>query len=219
MEIDAVLPVAIICIIIGFLMGLLIASFKDKPASEKLDKQRELLLKVWRKHRSQDIIVEINGHEYGRSSDLDTKQQNQMNRIVLAINTWLGTSPYNKSETVSPVVPNEPFLEQLTPEKVKPRLNLNPVNILSNALRADVSKNKIPPESIVTQVDTILQEKLNDSPFRGEPIRLMEWPGKGMVVMVGLEQYDSVDDVPNELIKILIRSAVKEWEQRGIDHH
>jgi len=72
-----------------------------------------------------------------------------------------------------------------------------------------------PPRSIAAQIDDILQEKLKDSPLAGRAIRLMELPNRGMVVMVGLNQYDGVEAVPDEEIRNLIRSAVAEWEERA----
>ena len=41
----------------------------------------------------------------------------------------------------------------------------------------------------------------------------MELPGKGLVVLVGINSYDGVDAVPDEEIRSLIRQCVKEWEQ------
>ena len=46
-------------------------------------------------------------------------------------------------------------------------------------------------------------------------IRLLELPGKGMVVAVGLEQYDGIDAVPDPEIRSLIREAVADWERRA----
>jgi len=43
----------------------------------------------------------------------------------------------------------------------------------------------------------------------------MELPKKGLVVMVGLEQYEGVDAVPDEQIRAIIRSAVKAWEEKA----
>jgi len=43
----------------------------------------------------------------------------------------------------------------------------------------------------------------------------MELPNKGLVVMVGLDQYDRVEDVPNPEIRNLIRIAVEEWEREN----
>jgi hypothetical protein len=41
----------------------------------------------------------------------------------------------------------------------------------------------------------------------------MELPTKGLVVMVGLQQYEEVDAVPDPEIRALIRQSVDEWEK------
>ena len=75
------------------------------------------------------------------------------------------------------------------------------------------------PKSIAAQIDEILQEKLESSsldhlPIERRAIRLMELPGKGMMVMVGLDQYEGVEKVPDPEIRSLIREAVEAWEKR-----
>jgi hypothetical protein len=90
----------------------------------------------------------------------------------------------------------------------------NPIDFFARALQSDVPKANTEPKSIAGQVDEILQEKLVESPLANRAIRLMELPGKGMVVMVGLNQYDGVDAVPDAEVRAVIRSAVAEWERR-----
>lgn len=68
--------------------------------------------------------------------------------------------------------------------------------------------------SIAAQVDEILQERLKGTELEQRGIRLMELPGRGMVVMIGLDQYDAVDDVPFPDIKAMLKSAVAEWERK-----
>jgi hypothetical protein len=41
----------------------------------------------------------------------------------------------------------------------------------------------------------------------------MEVPGKGMVVLVGLNKYESLEEVPEGEVKEMIRASVSEWEQ------
>jgi hypothetical protein len=60
-----------------------------------------------------------------------------------------------------------------------------------------------------------LQEKLAGQTTEKRAIRLLELPGKGMVVAVGLEQYDGVGAVPDPEIRSLIREAVSDWERRA----
>ena len=44
-------------------------------------------------------------------------------------------------------------------------------------------------KSIAAQIDEILQEKIEGSDMAQRGVRLLELPNKGMVVMVGLDQY------------------------------
>lgn len=95
------------------------------------------------------------------------------------------------------------------------RPNMSPLNVISRALQADVRTPDTASKSIAAQVDEILQEMLKNSPLAARAIKLMELPGKGMVVMVGLDQYDGVDQVPDDEIRVLIRSAAAEWERQA----
>lgn len=92
---------------------------------------------------------------------------------------------------------------------------IKPVNVLARVLQPELSSAQAPPKSIAAQIDEILQEMLEDSPLNSRGIRLMEFPNRGLVVMVGLDQYEGVDAVPDEEVRTLIRSAVHEWERRN----
>ena len=92
--------------------------------------------------------------------------------------------------------------------------SIKAVDVLARALQADVRTPEPPPRSIAAQIDEILQEMLVNSPLASRGIRLLELPNKGMVVMVGLNQYEGVEAVPEEEIRQVIRAAVAEWEQR-----
>jgi hypothetical protein len=97
------------------------------------------------------------------------------------------------------------------------RPNMSPVNVLTRAMQAEVQTPHAPPRSIAAQVDEILQEMLKNSPLADRAIRLMELPQKGMVVMIGLNQFDGVEAVPEEDIRQILRAAVAEWERRVSD--
>jgi hypothetical protein len=218
MDTNSVLLVAGICMVIGFLFGGMVRGLRKGPESGPSDDHEDTGLKVRTGAPGSNLIVEFEGVEYKRSSNLTPAQRNQINQIILKMNAWLTYDPTQKQEKTTPTTTYPSSLDTDDLEKSKPRFSLNPVNVLTNALKADVPLSQLPTESIVSQIDDILQGKLRNSSLSGEPIRLMEWPNKGMVVMVGLDQYDSVDEVPNEEIKKLIRSAVSEWEQRGIEN-
>jgi hypothetical protein len=114
-----------------------------------------------------------------------------------------------QSETMQPIYIEPP----IAPVSLRP--SLNPVGILSRALQAEVQNERASTKSIAAQIDEILQEKLAGQTMEKRAIRLLELPGKGMVVAVGLEQYDGVGAVPDPEIRSLIREAVSDWERRA----
>jgi hypothetical protein len=97
------------------------------------------------------------------------------------------------------------------PQILKP--SMNPVNILARAIQADVNVPQ-PTKSIAAQIDEILQEKIVGTEMAQRGVRLLELPSKGMVVMVGLDQYGGVDEVPDDEIRMTIKSAVADWENQ-----
>ncbi|MFN2235929.1 MAG: hypothetical protein ACK2U1_17025, partial [Anaerolineales bacterium] len=93
--------------------------------------------------------------------------------------------------------------------------NLDSINQQKQALMPDISVSALFSQSMVSQVDAILQEKIHRAGMEKWAIRLTEFPQRGMVIMVGLEQYDSVDEVPYEQARSIIRKSILEWEQRA----
>jgi len=217
MDTNSFILVGAICIVIGFLVILLIRGLLRNEKTDNTQIPRESVLKIWREPDEDDLIIELGDKEYKKSINLSGKQRSQLHNLILELNDWLVSTPYKKNETDYQIHTAKVSPDQENGEVAKPKLNFNPVTMLVNALQADIPKSQLPIESIVSQIDEVLQEKIKNSPLEGEPIRLMELPGKGMVVIIGLKQYDSVDEVPQGEIKDMIRSAVKEWEQRGIE--
>jgi hypothetical protein len=69
--------------------------------------------------------------------------------------------------------------------------------------------------SIVAQIDTLLQARLENTPLANRGIRLIERTSLGGVeVYVGDQKYPSLDDVPDQEIKSAIRATIAEWERK-----
>ncbi len=112
----------------------------------------------------------------------------------------------------APVVAIAPAVKAADKAESKPA-KPGPLDWIAQALEKRLSKKEeLPEKSIAAQIDEILQEKLKESHQESRAIRLMELPDKGMVVLVGLEQYESVEDVPDEQVRQLIKDCVTEWE-------
>jgi hypothetical protein len=71
-----------------------------------------------------------------------------------------------------------------------------------------------PANSIVGQIDSVLQARLEGTSLGDRGIFLTQSPEGGVIVYVGLTRYNGVDDVPDPEIKAAIRGAISEWEDK-----
>lgn len=71
-----------------------------------------------------------------------------------------------------------------------------------------------PANSIVSQIDSVLQARLEGTPLQDRGIFLTQSPEGGVMVYVGLTRYNGIDDVPDPQIKAAIRAAISEWEDK-----
>ena len=71
-----------------------------------------------------------------------------------------------------------------------------------------------PVNSIVGQIDTILQSRIAGTSLEERGVFLAQSPEGSVMVYVGLTKYMGVDAVPDEEIKTAIRSAIAEWEKK-----
>lgn len=111
------------------------------------------------------------------------------------------SSPKDEDELISRIA--------APPEPVKP------VEAGIGAILAPVAKEKpVLSLSIVQQIDAVLQERLAKSPLAGRGIKLQESREGAVEVYVGLQKFPSIDEVPDEAIKSVIRAAVAEWENK-----
>jgi hypothetical protein len=71
-----------------------------------------------------------------------------------------------------------------------------------------------PANSIVSQIDAILQERLAGTNLEERGVFLAQSPEGGVIVFVGLTRYNGIDDMPDAEIKAAIRAAIAEWENK-----
>jgi len=224
-----ILP-ALVGLGIGYALGILslgLQSDKDKSSSGEAGPPSGWveIARFFRRQDGKEIIPEINGKLIHTPDDLSQVQRAILDDVYVALGSWVPpgetppgvpTSGVDKSgrhitttatspETLTELLPTEP--------DTKSPVSWSPVDLLARAIQSDTGKLSPPPRSIAAQVDEILQEKLAESPLAGRGIRIMELPGRGMVVMVGLDRYEAVDEVPDAEIRAIIRAAVLEWEQ------
>jgi len=217
METNSIILIGAICIVIGFLIGQLVSGIGKENKADSTDRGGGTLLEVRPDLNNDEIMVTLEGKEFEKSFSLDRKQRAQVHKIIVELNNWLEAAPSLVSKDIHTPNPEAipPDLEIPKDSTLRPKFS--PVKMVVNALQSDVQKSKVPNESLVAQIDEVLQELLNDAAHIKDPVRLMEWPGKGIMFMVGLDKYESVDDIPDDAVRDIIRSAVKAWEEQQVE--
>jgi hypothetical protein len=71
-----------------------------------------------------------------------------------------------------------------------------------------------PATGIVGQIDSILQARLIGTPLEGRGIYLANSPEGGVIVNVGLQKFNGIDEVTDPEIKAALRAAITEWENK-----
>ncbi|MEW5870589.1 MAG: hypothetical protein AB1894_15050 [Chloroflexota bacterium] len=222
--------VAVIGLIVGLLAGYLVAGLRNDEQKDQRTGQDSGVeaVRILREKKTGRLSVEINGQLYRASGDMTVNRHNGLARLLAELRIWMGIvegAASHPGETGAPGVvgqademiagkpgtpPSVVPADEEPPEPSRP----NPVAWVSRML-VGKGAEEVPEKSIVAQIDEILQEKLLESPLADRAIRLMELPDKGMVVLIGLEKYASVDEVPDEDVRQLLKACVAEWEDRG----
>lgn len=158
-------------------------------------------------------ILRIKGENGAFALDLDGTRVNpislspvQRRRLIEVLNImrpWLeGGAASSPAPSVSTPTPPPPPAA-------------SPASLVSKpATIAKEGRPAAPANSIVTQIDTILQTHLQGTPLEERGIFLTESPEGGVAVYVGLTRYSGIDEVPDPEIKAVIRAAISEWEKK-----
>jgi hypothetical protein len=219
MDLTGAILLAAICLVIGFLLGVLINSLRGK-ADQQMQSQEGASpeskdgLRIWQQSKDGSLGIELDGLTFTQPRDLTADQLQRVNHLVSNFQAWLSIAPESPppSTQVQPEAlsgPAAPTSEELD------RTSLNPFQIFTQSWQAGGKGSSQEPEkSIVSQIDEILQAKLKGTPLDKKGIRLIEDPDLGMVVEIGLQRFDDVDSVPEVEIRQLIRQSVAEWESK-----
>jgi hypothetical protein len=115
----------------------------------------------------------------------------------------IGSAPAPQNKPVSPPPPAPPVRQTAQPP---------PAARPSSIAKED--RPAAPANSIVGQIDSILQARLAGTHLEERGIFLTQSPEGGVNVYVGLKRYNGIDDVPDAEIKAAIRAAISEWENK-----
>lgn len=228
MDFFATLLLSVIALVIGVLLGLLLSGLRSSKNDEEDVAQGDLeaVAGLWRDPETGRPVVEAGGKVFRTPEEMNEGERQLLEAAADELRRWSGSNEtaeiVQKSSTVSgPAGPEatgelrqagESGRGSLQPTPVG---SLNPFKIFGDALKPAREAAADPgAQSIVLQIDEILQDRLKNSSLDGRGIQLLDLPGQGMAVKVGLENYGSVEDVPDPEIREAIQQAVSEWESR-----
>jgi hypothetical protein len=167
----------------------------------------EEILSAWRTHGNK-VWLGMDGTRLNDKAELQPGQYQRLRNLVLDLRPWL--------ETVQPATPKQESVpEPLPPIAPVPAQTQPPVQAEKKKVVPVVEITPPAPvlDSIIQQIDKVLQAKLETGPFKDRGIQLVEGPGGIVIVKDGINRYEGVDAIPDPEIKTLIRQAVTEWEK------
>jgi hypothetical protein len=154
------------------------------------------------------------------TSALDNEQRKRLIAILTKMRPWLEapkSAPPARSRPVSSPqgTSSEKSSSQRPVPASTPSLSSKPSPAAKPAAPAPAEEDTpATPGSIVAQIDSVLQARLAGTALADKGIRLQESPEGGVLVWVGINKYESIDDVPDKQIKATIRAAIATWENK-----
>lgn len=161
-------------------------------------------IQVWHDRKTSRIVAQIKGKQYDLDQPISPDTHGRLSMLMIDLQDKVGLGAEIKTK----------INQQLEKADEFKKPSFNPMKSLLDYVKADVPKIEEKTESIPDQINAILQQQIKGTPLDGKGISMSEWPGRGVVIMVGLDTYDDIQDIPDSSIRNAIRLAVKAWEEK-----
>ena len=227
----AIAGIAIVAMLFGYGFGLFEGrgqGYKKRRAEEDQEKKDQPaaqpatitvddpgLLRI--KNENGALALDLDGSRVNALS-LSADQRKRLIDMLNIMRPWLEGKP-----APAPPMPLPPSPPQPSPAPVlsspggkpasPPLPSLQPMAASSSTI-AKEDRPSPPANSIVAQIDSVLQARLSGTPLESRGVFLAQSPEGGVIVYVGLTRYMAIDDVPDAEVKAAIRAAITEWENK-----
>jgi len=201
---------------------------KEQPAPkpETVTVDDPGLLRI--KNENGSPVLDLDGARANTSS-LSAGQRKRLIEMLTVMRPWLEGKP--AAAPVPPAPPAGPTVQDRLsavsappPPKGQVQPQPRPVPVTPSApppapatppgTIAKEDRPALAANSMIGQIDTILQSRLAGTPLEARGVFLAQSPEGGVNVYVGLTRYMGIDDVPDPEIKAVIRAAIAEWERK-----
>ena len=215
------LGILAVVLIVGYLFGLLasalensekeeeksddIALAEDGEEGELAPPKAEVLepeiLAIFER-MSGALKLRLDGKIVEYKSDLKTEQRERLLNLVVSLRPWLESSDENNAHSPLPVDVKTPT----TPASFMQEK----VTAIAEEVAEELSYAKL---SMVEQIDRILQKKLTGHPLEENNIQLRASISGGILIQIGIDEYEWIDKIPEQGVQDIIRESIAEWER------
>ncbi len=209
---------SIAILLIGYILGLVEAAIKQKNKDNKKARleEKEILetpplalkqpnLLSLNRNSSNLLLLELEGKTISNKDELTSENRRLLIKLLVELRPWLETTAPTSTSPQAEAQPKPINIQPPTASPIIPPLSSSPAQ----------STPAPSAESIVSQINTVLQSRLVDSSFANQGIHLQESPTGGVWVYIGLDKYEGIDAIPDPEIKAFIRQAIAEWERQS----
>ena len=166
---------------------------------------------VLRDPESGEWLLEVNGMRYANLKDIhDDRAANKVLEALSGLQRFAGTIPIVKSELKAPSA-------SVVPPAAAPAPKIEPSVAQAMKKGAAVTSAALypaPPNSILDQIDKILQHNLMRYPeFANHKIHVGAASDGSLLIEVDRQFYQHADEVPDLTIRGVIKASIQEWER------
>jgi hypothetical protein len=228
--------------VVGILLGLLVSTLvrgepksnpEENPLPQKfIDKGYAEAARLFFSPAEKRSLTQLDGDFYPDFSALTPEQKKRVLRILQSWQEWAGNpaaasqmnpaagsqmNPAAGSQTTqaafSRTAEGRTVVIPPLPKEKDPFTGAKPDQSVTVVKPAAPAAKPVKPLTIVEQINDILTEVVANSSESKRGIRLMDDGHQGVLVWVGLEKFNGVDQVPYPEVQQLIRTAVARWEE------
>jgi hypothetical protein len=166
---------------------------------------------LWHDSLSKKLFAEVEGVVVNLDEKLTSEQHSRLSFLLVDLQDKVGVSASLReiiAEREGEAFPEKEKIENPT---------FNPVKSFINYVQSDVPKLEDKADTIPEQINAILKEMVEDTDLKERGISVREWPNRGLVFIVGVDIYDDIHQIPDPEVRMVIRKAVKAWEERGAE--
>ena len=152
------------------------------------------------------LKIRLEGEMIEYMGDITPEERKKLLDIVISLRPWL--------EGAKVVEPTQPLPADVKISEIKPVKTKTPEQIALE-LEAELEDASFASLTMVEQIDRILKKKLVGHPLEQRGISLRTALNGSLLVQVGLEEYEWIDEIPDKDIQAIIRESIADWEKRA----